>query len=96
MRGCSGKLSDRRALGTEFPLLRCTDEKKSMDKEHLKGATDKAKGALKDAAGKVTGDTKLQAEGKLDKARGAAHNLAGDAKDAARSGAHVVDNVAKK
>jgi uncharacterized protein YjbJ (UPF0337 family) len=35
-------------------------------------------------ATKVTGDTKMQAEGKLDKAKGAAHNVAGDVKDAAR------------
>jgi uncharacterized protein YjbJ (UPF0337 family) len=55
-----------------------------MDREHVKGAADKAMGAVKDAAGKVTGDTKLEAEGKLDKAKGAAHNAAGDVKDAAR------------
>lgn len=55
-----------------------------MDREHVKGAADKAKGAMKDAAGKITGDTKLQSEGKIDKAKGAAHNAAGDVKDAAR------------
>jgi uncharacterized protein YjbJ (UPF0337 family) len=56
----------------------------AMDKEHVKGAADKAKGAVKDAAGKVTGDQELQAEGKIDKAKGAAHNVAGNVKDAAR------------
>ena len=55
-----------------------------MDKEHVKGAADKAKGAIKDAAGKATGDPSLQAEGKMDKAKGAAHQAAGDIKDAAR------------
>ncbi len=55
-----------------------------MDKEHIKGAADKAKGAVKDAAGKITGDKSLQAEGKMDKAKGAAHQAAGDVKDAAR------------
>ena len=55
-----------------------------MDREHVKGAADKAKGAMKDAAGKLTGDTKLQSEGKIDKAKGDAHNAAGDVKDAAR------------
>jgi uncharacterized protein YjbJ (UPF0337 family) len=54
-----------------------------MDREHIKGAADKAKGALKDAAGKLTGNKKMQAEGKLDKAKGAAHDVAGDVKDAA-------------
>jgi uncharacterized protein YjbJ (UPF0337 family) len=69
-----------------FPRCSCSPEKRevTMDKEHVKGAADKAKGAIKDAAGKVTGDKELQAEGKIDKAKGAAHNVAGDVKDAAR------------
>jgi uncharacterized protein YjbJ (UPF0337 family) len=56
-----------------------------MDREHIKGAADKAKGAIKDTAGKVTGDEELQAEGKLDKAKGEAHNAVGDVKDAFRN-----------
>ena len=56
-----------------------------MDSEHVKGAADKAKGAIKDAAGKVTGDKELQTEGKLDKAKGAVHDAAGDVKDAFRN-----------
>ena len=48
-----------------------------MDKEHIKGAADKAKGAVKDAAGKVMDDKELQAEGKMDKAKGAARRGAG-------------------
>jgi uncharacterized protein YjbJ (UPF0337 family) len=55
-----------------------------MDKEHVKGAADKAKGAIKDTAGKVTGDKELQAEGKMDKAKGSAHSAAGDVKDTVR------------
>ena len=55
-----------------------------MDREHVKGAADKAKGAIKETAGKVTGDKSLEAEGKLDKAKGEAHKTAGDVKDAAR------------
>lgn len=58
-----------------------------MDKEHVKGAADKAKGAIKDAAGKLTGDKELQAEGKMDKAKGAAHSAAGDVKDAVKKAA---------
>jgi uncharacterized protein YjbJ (UPF0337 family) len=53
-----------------------------MDKEHVKGTADKAKGAIKDTAGKVTGDKELQSEGKMDKAKGDAHKAAGDVKDA--------------
>ena len=53
-----------------------------MDREHIKGTAEKAKGAIKDTAGKITGDKKLQSEGKFDKAKGSAHNVAGDVKDA--------------
>ena len=55
-----------------------------MDREHVKGAADKAKGAIKDTAGKLTGDRELQKEGKMDKAKGDFHNAAGDVKDAFR------------
>ena len=55
-----------------------------MDKEHVKGAVDKAKGAIKEAAGKLTGDKKLEAEGKLDKMKGEAESAVGDVKDAVR------------
>jgi uncharacterized protein YjbJ (UPF0337 family) len=57
-----------------------------MDREHVKGTADKAKGAIKETTGKVTGDKKLQTEGKLDKAKGAAHNVAGDVKDTVKHG----------
>ena len=55
-----------------------------MDREHVKGAADKAKGGIKETAGKITGDKELQSEGKLDKAKGDVHNAVGDVKDAAR------------
>ena len=55
-----------------------------MDKDRVEGAADKAKGSLKEAAGKLTGDAKLQAEGKADKAGGAIKNAVGGAKDAIR------------
>jgi uncharacterized protein YjbJ (UPF0337 family) len=55
-----------------------------MDREHVKGAADKAKGAIKDTAGKLTGDKELQSEGKLDKAKGDVHNAVGNVKDPAR------------
>jgi uncharacterized protein YjbJ (UPF0337 family) len=56
-----------------------------MDREHVKGAAEKAKGTIKDIAGKVTGDKKLQSEGKFEKAKGSAHNVAGDIKDALKT-----------
>lgn len=58
-----------------------------MDREHVKGFAEKTKGAIKEGAGKVSGDKKLETEGKADKAKGALHNAAGDVKDAARNAA---------
>jgi uncharacterized protein YjbJ (UPF0337 family) len=55
-----------------------------MDKDRYEGAGRQVKGAVKDAAGKVTGDKKLQAEGKIDKATGKAQSELGKAKDAVR------------
>ena len=52
--------------------------------DHVKGTADKAKGTIKDTAGKLTGDKKLQSEGKFDKAKGSAHKIAGDVKDAVK------------
>jgi uncharacterized protein YjbJ (UPF0337 family) len=60
-----------------------------VDKEHIKGAADKAKGAVKDAFGKITDDKEMQVEGKIDKAKGAAREALGDAKDAVRKGAET-------
>jgi uncharacterized protein YjbJ (UPF0337 family) len=55
-----------------------------MDNDRVKGMADQAKGSLKDAAGKVTGDSKLQAEGKMDKAKGKIENAVGGVKDSLR------------
>jgi uncharacterized protein YjbJ (UPF0337 family) len=55
-----------------------------MNKDHIKGAADKASGAAKEVAGKVTGNKKLEAEGNLDKAKGEAREFIGDVKDAAK------------
>lgn len=56
-----------------------------MDKDRVKGVFDQAKGAIKNMAGKVMGDKKLQAEGTADKVKGKAENAMGGAKDAARA-----------
>lgn len=55
-----------------------------MDKEHVKGAADKASGAIKEGVGKMTGDASLEAKGKLDKAKGEVRETVGDLKDAAK------------
>jgi len=56
----------------------------TMDKDRIAGAANQAKGAVKDAAGKLTGDQKLQAEGKADKAAGKVQSAVGGAKDTVR------------
>jgi uncharacterized protein YjbJ (UPF0337 family) len=65
-------------------LLAAKNRRKHMNKQHIKGAVDKAKGAVKEALGKATGDEKLQTEGKVDKAKGEIHKAAGDLKDATK------------
>ncbi len=55
-----------------------------MDKDRVEGSLKQAKGNVKEAAGKVTGDTKLQAEGKADKAAGKVQNAVGGLKDQLR------------
>lgn len=55
-----------------------------MDKDRIEGAARSAKGTIKEAVGKVTGDKKTEAEGQADKAAGKVQNTVGGAKDAAR------------
>ena len=55
-----------------------------MDKDRVEGAAHQMKGAVKEALGKVTGDTKIEAEGTAEKAAGKVQNAAGGLKDAAR------------
>ncbi len=55
-----------------------------MDKDRVEGAAHQAKGAIKEAIGKVTGDAKTEAEGAAEKAAGKVQNAVGGVKDAAR------------
>jgi uncharacterized protein YjbJ (UPF0337 family) len=55
-----------------------------MDKDRVAGAAHQVKGGAKEAVGKVTGDTRTQAEGAAEKAAGKVQNTAGGVKDAAR------------
>jgi uncharacterized protein YjbJ (UPF0337 family) len=53
-----------------------------MDKDRVKGMAHQAKG--KEWAGKATGDTKTQAEGKAEQVKGKVENTAGGVKDKVR------------
>lgn len=55
-----------------------------MNNEHVKGATEKGVGKVKEAAGHMTGDRKLENEGKVDQIKGDVHNVVGDVKDATK------------
>jgi uncharacterized protein YjbJ (UPF0337 family) len=57
-----------------------------MDKDRIEGAGKQAKGAVKDAAGKMTGDVNMQTEGKIDKATGQVQSAVGKAKDDIKHG----------
>ena len=58
-----------------------------MDKDRIKGMAQQGKGAVKEGAGKVFGDEKLKAEGKMDRMEGKVRNAVGGMKDAVRDGA---------
>jgi uncharacterized protein YjbJ (UPF0337 family) len=53
-----------------------------MDKDRITGAAKQAKGAIKEATGKLIGDPKLVADGKGDKLEGKILSTIGGAKDA--------------
>jgi uncharacterized protein YjbJ (UPF0337 family) len=55
-----------------------------MDKDRIEGSANQVKGAIKQGAGKLTGDAKLQAEGAADKAKGKLQNAVGGVKDTLR------------
>jgi uncharacterized protein YjbJ (UPF0337 family) len=55
-----------------------------MDKDRIQGSAEQAKGKIKEVAGKVTGDAKLEGEGKAEKTAGKIQNAVGGLKDAVR------------
>ena len=57
----------------------------------MAGTMNKVKGSVKDAVGRATGNTRMQAEGKTDKAKGHAEDMA----DSVSKGADQVSDAAK-
>jgi uncharacterized protein YjbJ (UPF0337 family) len=55
-----------------------------MDKDRIQGSAEQAKGKIKEVAGKVTGDSKLESEGKAQKVAGKIQNAVGGVKDSVR------------
>ena len=56
-----------------------------MDKDRVAGSARKAKASVKEAIGKITGDSKTQAEGVAEQTAGQAQNTAGGVKDTLRN-----------
>jgi uncharacterized protein YjbJ (UPF0337 family) len=52
-----------------------------MDKDRIAGAAKQAKGAVEETLGKLSGDAKLEAQGKADKLAGKIQNAVGGVKD---------------
>ena len=55
-----------------------------MNRDRVEGSAKQAKGSVKEAVGKATGDRKLQGEGVADKVAGKVQNAAGGLKDAVK------------
>jgi len=55
-----------------------------MNKDRIQGSVEQAKGKMKEVAGKATGDTKLENEGKAQKTAGKIQNTVGGFKDAVK------------
>jgi uncharacterized protein YjbJ (UPF0337 family) len=55
-----------------------------MDKDRVGGSAEQAKGKVKEIAGKVLGDSKLESEGKGDQIKGKVQNTIGGIKDTLR------------
>jgi len=53
-----------------------------VDKDRKEGSAKNFGGKAKEAFGKVTGDSKMQAEGRADQAKGKLQNAVGGVKDA--------------
>jgi uncharacterized protein YjbJ (UPF0337 family) len=62
--------------------MACATQEISMNEDRVKGALNEAKGNIKKAAGKVTGDEKLKREGQADQVKGKIQNVVGGVKDA--------------
>lgn len=55
------------------------------DQDQFKGAAKEAGGNIKEGVGKMTGNEKLQAEGKMDQVAGAVQKKVGDVKSDLKS-----------
>ena len=64
--------------------------------DKISGLANEAVGNLKQAAGKVTGNERLQADGKAQEVKGEAQQAVGDAKSSIKSGADTLSDAAHR
>jgi uncharacterized protein YjbJ (UPF0337 family) len=72
----AGAVSPAEKLGTFSRGVRLALTQADIKERQMAGTMDKIKGSVKDAVGRATGNTRMQAEGKTDKAKGHARDMA--------------------
>ena len=68
----------------------------SSTTDKVKGLANEAAGNVKQGVGNLTGDTKLQAEGKAQELKGEAQQTVGKVKDGAKDAANAVADTADR
>ena len=63
--------------------------------EHMSALVDKTKGKIKQAVGNLTGDKKLEREGKRDQRKGQFESAIDDVKDAVKETQHAFEDAVK-
>jgi uncharacterized protein YjbJ (UPF0337 family) len=63
-----------------------------MDEHRIAGSVTNLGGKIKDAVGGLTGDSKMQAEGKAEQVSGQVRNAYGSAKDVVREGVQTIES----
>ncbi len=67
-----------------------------VDDDRIEGSATNMKGKVKEGLGKLTGDAKLEGEGKGDQAAGKVQNAVGGIKDAFREGTRDGEGDSRK
>ena len=75
------QINDDHQFMPQLEPVQGTSEDRSMDKDRVIGSAKQIKGTVKQVAGKVIGDAKLEAEGNADKIEGQVQNAIGGVKD---------------
>jgi uncharacterized protein YjbJ (UPF0337 family) len=81
---CASKSRHGEEQNIDAAIVLRPTHSEDMDKDRIKGSAEQAKGSVKEAAGKVFGDKKLETEGKADKVAGKVQNAIGGLKDTVR------------